>query len=151
MDGIQGEEDAQGPIEVRLANLSCLLEGEKERIIFLTKEITNIENQLENLNRYIGKAETEEKNRNELRKLEETLGLHKEKLERTREKLSEEEKKEEQTVVYYVTDEQQQSQYIKMFKEQSQDAVILTHNIDTPFITYMEQHNENIKFQRIDA
>lgn len=64
---------------------------------------------------------------------------------------SEEEKKEEQTVVYYVTDEQQQSQYIKMFKEQSQDAVILTHNIDTPFITYMEQHNENIKFQRIDA
>ena len=64
---------------------------------------------------------------------------------------SEEEKKEEQTVVYYATDEQQQSQYIKMFKEQSQDAVILTHNIDTPFITYMEQHNENIKFQRIDA
>ena len=64
---------------------------------------------------------------------------------------SEEEKKEEQTVVYYVTDEQQQSQYIKMFKEQSQDAVILTHNIDTPFITYMEQHNENIKFQRLDA
>ena len=64
---------------------------------------------------------------------------------------SEEEKKEEQIVVYYVTDEQQQSQYIKMFKEQSQDAVILTHNIDTPFITYMEQHNENIKFQRIDA
>ena len=64
---------------------------------------------------------------------------------------SEEEKQEEQTVVYYVTDEQQQSQYIKMFKEQSQDAVILTHNIDTPFITYMEQHNENIKFQRIDA
>ena len=51
----------------------------------------------------------------------------------------------------HVTDEQQQSQYIKMFKEQSQDAVILTHNIDTPFITYMEQHNENIKFQRIDA
>ena len=50
-----------------------------------------------------------------------------------------------------MTDEQQQSQYIKMFKEQSQDAVILTHNIDTPFITYMEQHNENIKFQRIDA
>ena len=38
-----------------------------------------------------------------------------------------------------------------MFKVQSQDAVILTHNIDTPFITYMEQHNENIKFQRIDA
>ncbi len=64
---------------------------------------------------------------------------------------TEDNKKEEQTVVYYVTDEQQQSQYIKMFKEQSQDAVILTHNIDTPFITYMEQHNENIKFQRIDA
>lgn len=94
MDGIQGEEDKQGTVEVRLAKLSHLLEEEKERIMFLTKEITAIENRLENLNRYIGKAETEEKNRRELQKLEETLSLHKEKLEWTKEKLSEEEKKE---------------------------------------------------------
>ncbi|NDO70188.1 molecular chaperone HtpG [Schaedlerella arabinosiphila] len=63
---------------------------------------------------------------------------------------SEEEKKEPLNV-YYVTDEQQQSQYIKMFKEQGQDAVILTHNIDSAFITYLEQRNEDVRFQRIDA
>ncbi len=62
-----------------------------------------------------------------------------------------EEEKKEPLNVYYVTDEQQQSQYIRMFKEQGQDAVILTHNIDSAFITYLEQHNEDIRFQRIDA
>ena len=61
------------------------------------------------------------------------------------------EEKKEPLNVYYVTDEQQQSQYIKMFKEQGQDAVILTHNIDSAFITYLEQRNEEIRFQRIDA
>ncbi len=64
---------------------------------------------------------------------------------------SEEEKKKEPLNVYYVTDEQQQSQYIKMFKEQGQDAVILTHNIDSAFITYLEQRNEDVRFRRIDA
>ena len=64
---------------------------------------------------------------------------------------SEKEAKKEPTNVYYVTDEQQQSQYIKMFKEQGQDAVILTHNIDSAFITYLEQRNEDVRFQRIDA
>lgn len=64
---------------------------------------------------------------------------------------TEEQKEPEQTVVYYVTNEQQQSQYVKIFKEQGQQAVILTHNIDTPFVTYLEQQNEEIKFQRIDA
>ena len=53
--------------------------------------------------------------------------------------------------IYYVTDEQQQSQYINMFKAEGMDAVILTHNIDSPFITQLEQRNENVKFQRIDA
>ena len=55
------------------------------------------------------------------------------------------------TTIYYVTDEQQQSQYINMFKAEGMDAVILTHNIDSPFITQLEQRNENVKFQRIDA
>lgn len=55
------------------------------------------------------------------------------------------------TTIYYVTDEQQQSQYVKMFKEHDQDAVILTHNIDSAFITYLEQKNPNVRFQRIDA
>ncbi len=61
----------------------------------------------------------------------------------------EEEKKEK--VIYYVTDEQQQSQYINMFKAAKMDAVILTHNIDQPFISQLENKNEGIKFMRIDA
>ena len=61
----------------------------------------------------------------------------------------EEDKKEK--VIYYVTDEKQQSQYINMFKAAKMDAVILTHNIDQPFISQLEAKNEGIKFQRIDA
>ena len=62
-----------------------------------------------------------------------------------------EKKEEDKTIIYYVTDEIQQSQYINMFKKQGMDAVILGHNIDSPFITQLEQRNQNIKFQRIDA
>ena len=61
----------------------------------------------------------------------------------------EDEKKEK--VIYYVTDEKQQSQYINMFKAAKMDAVVLTHNIDQPFISQLETKNEGIKFQRIDA
>ena len=57
----------------------------------------------------------------------------------------------EETTIYYVTDEQQQSQYINMFKSAGMDAVILTHNIDSAFISQLEQRNEKVKFQRIDA
>ncbi len=60
-------------------------------------------------------------------------------------------KEPQKTIIYYVTDEQQQSQYINMFKKEGMDAVILGHNIDAPFITQMEQKNETIRFQRIDA
>ncbi|MBP3203953.1 MAG: molecular chaperone HtpG [Lachnospiraceae bacterium] len=62
---------------------------------------------------------------------------------------AEESKKEK--VIYYVTDEQQQSQYINMFKASKMDAVILTHNIDQPFIQQLENKNEGVKFLRIDA
>ena len=60
-----------------------------------------------------------------------------------------EEKKEK--VIYYVTDEKQQGQYIDMFKAAKMDAVILTHNIDQPFVSQLEDKNEGIKFQRIDT
>jgi len=53
--------------------------------------------------------------------------------------------------IYYVTDVQQQSQYINMFRKAKMDAVVLTHNIDQPFITQLESKNEGIHFQRIDA
>ena len=62
---------------------------------------------------------------------------------------AEEEKKEK--IIYYVTDEKQQAQYISMFKAAKMDAVILTHNIDQPFISQLEAKNEGIKFMRIDA
>ena len=57
----------------------------------------------------------------------------------------------EKQTIYYVTDEVQQSQYINLFRESGMDAVILRHNIDTAFISHMEQLNDKIKFQRIDA
>ncbi len=73
------------------------------------------------------------------------------KAEKEEPKEGEEKKEEPKTTIYYVSDEQQQSQYINMFRNQGQDAVILNHNIDSPFITQLEQRNPNLQFQRIDA
>ena len=67
------------------------------------------------------------------------------------EKAESEQEEKKEKIIYYVTDEQQQSQYINMFKAAKMDAVILTHNIDQPFISQLESKNEGIKFQRIDA
>ncbi len=64
---------------------------------------------------------------------------------------AEEEPKDDRSVIYYVTDLNQQGQYIKMFKEQGMNAVILDHNIDTSFISQLERRNEKYKFMRIDA
>ena len=61
------------------------------------------------------------------------------------------EKEEEKDTVYYVTDPVQQGQYIQMFKEHDMNAVILTHQIDTSFITQLEARNEHYRFVRIDA
>ena len=62
-----------------------------------------------------------------------------------------EEKEPEKTVIFYVTDEVQQSQYINMFKEAGKDAVILKHNIDSAFISSLEQKHHDVQFKRIDA
>ena len=53
--------------------------------------------------------------------------------------------------VFYVSDEQTQAQYIDMFKKEGMDAIFLTHNIDSPYITSMEAKNEGVKFLRIDS
>ena len=53
--------------------------------------------------------------------------------------------------VYYVTDEKQQSQYINMFRAEKLNAVLLTHNIDQPFIQQLEQDNDKVSFLRIDS
>ncbi len=60
-------------------------------------------------------------------------------------------KDEVRKTIYYVTDVQQQSQYINMFREQGMTAVVMTHNIDQPFINQLESKNEDVKFKRIDA
>lgn len=56
-----------------------------------------------------------------------------------------------ENTVFYTDDEKVQSQYINMFKEQDIDVVVLTHNIDTPFITHQEQRDDKIKFTRVDS
>ncbi len=53
--------------------------------------------------------------------------------------------------VFFVSDEQQQSQYIRMFREQGLDAVVLPHLIDQTFIQRIEMEHEGVKFLRIDA
>lgn len=62
-----------------------------------------------------------------------------------------EEKEKPKTTIYYVTDEVQQGQYIRLFRENSQDAVIMKQNIDTPYIQKIEQEREDVTFRRIDA
>lgn len=56
-----------------------------------------------------------------------------------------------ENTVFYTDNEQLQSQYINMFREQGINAVVLTHNIDNPYITHTEQKNEGVKFTRIDS
>ena len=62
-----------------------------------------------------------------------------------------EKKEPEKTTIFYVTDPVQQSQYINMFREAGKNAVILSHNIDTTFISHLEQKDQKIQFKRIDA
>ena len=87
----------------------------------------------------------------ENKKPEETAAEETKEAETTEEKKEEGEKEPEKTTLFYVTDEIQQSQYINMFREEEKDAYILKHNIDTAFISHVEQKNEKVHFQRIDA
>ena len=80
-------------------------------------------------------------------KTEETV----ESTEEKKEDGAKDEKEPEKTTIFYVTDEVQQSQYINMFREAKKDAVILKHNIDSAFISHLEQKNQTIQFKRIDA
>lgn len=60
-------------------------------------------------------------------------------------------KEKHENQVFYVTDRNEQSQYVNMFKEEGLDAILLTTNIDTPFITHLEQKNQDVHFLRIDS
>ena len=58
---------------------------------------------------------------------------------------------EKEKTIYYVTDEKEQSQYIRMFRDQKMDAVILPEMIDSAFMGFLEQKEEGLRFIRIDA
>ncbi len=58
---------------------------------------------------------------------------------------------EKKDIIYYVTDEKEQGQYIRMFKNAGQDAVMMLYAIDTPFISWYESKNEKVSFVRIDS
>jgi molecular chaperone HtpG len=53
--------------------------------------------------------------------------------------------------VFYVSDERQQAQYIKMFKDNDMEAVILDGPIDNHFVTFIEYQGHEVKFTRIDS
>lgn len=53
--------------------------------------------------------------------------------------------------VFYVSDEKQQHQYIKLFKDQGMEALVLDMVIDNHFISYLEMYEGNVKFLRIDS
>lgn len=53
--------------------------------------------------------------------------------------------------VYYVSSTEVQGQYIKIFKDNGLDAIILEHNIDAHFVTFLEYKESGTKFVRIDS
>jgi molecular chaperone HtpG len=53
--------------------------------------------------------------------------------------------------VFFVSDEQQQSHYIRMFREEGLNAVVLPHLIDQSFMQRIEMEHEGVKFQRIHS
>ncbi len=108
----------------------------------------NLDGKYLTLEDYLKENETEEQAKEEAETVTEE---NKEETAEEIKKDAEEGKEPEKTTVYYVTDEVQQSQYINMFKEEGQDALILKHNIDSAFISHVEQKKETVKFMRIDA
>lgn len=117
----------------------------KDYVIFknLDEKYLTLPEYLDNV--YGGKEDDKEKDAKEEENAEETQDT--DNAEQAEENVEEKPKKK----VYYVTDMVLQSQYVNMFREQKLDALILTHNIDQPFIQQLEQFEEGISFQRIDA
>ena len=95
-------------------------------------------------------ASEETKESTEDGKAEETIDVEEDPA-MTKEETDKDSAEKKKTVIYYVTDESQQGQYIRMFREMGMDAVILHHNIDSPYIQHVEQKREDVKFERIDA
>ena len=63
----------------------------------------------------------------------------------------EQNKEHHENKVFYVTDENQQAQYIKMFKDNNMEAVILNTRLDNPYMSTLEMYNQGVSFVRIDS
>ena len=101
--------------------------------------------------KYLTLKDCIEANKPQEEKTEDTEEKKEESGENSEKDKSDEKKEPEKVTIFYVTDPVQQSQYINMFKEAGKDAVILSHNIDAPFISHLEQKDQTIQFKRIDA
>ncbi|MHB8962156.1 MAG: molecular chaperone HtpG [Saccharofermentanales bacterium] len=53
--------------------------------------------------------------------------------------------------IYYTNDEKKQVAYVNMAKEKGRTVVIMNHELDTNFMSFMEYKNNKVKFVRIDS
>ncbi|MFT9078168.1 molecular chaperone HtpG [Ethanoligenens sp.] len=59
--------------------------------------------------------------------------------------------KDDENQIFYASNVDQQAQYVRLFKEQNKDAAVLSHMIDSHFISFLEYKEKEMKFVRIDA
>ena len=60
-------------------------------------------------------------------------------------------KEKHENTVYYATDKAVQAQYISMFESEGINVALLSHQLDTQFVTMCESINAEIKYKRIDS
>ena len=60
-------------------------------------------------------------------------------------------KESSENAIYYTTDKALQAQYISLFNAQGIKVACFDHQLDTQFISMLEQYLENVKFIRVDA
>jgi molecular chaperone HtpG len=53
--------------------------------------------------------------------------------------------------IFYTNDEAAQTTYLKLFKSQELEALILDTPIDSHFIQYLEMKNPDVRFERVDS
>ncbi|KIR03430.1 Chaperone protein HtpG [Lachnospiraceae bacterium TWA4] len=63
----------------------------------------------------------------------------------------EDNKEKHENTIFYTDNENEQAQYVKMYNDAGVDVVILNARIDNPYISHLEQKNENLKFYRVDG
>lgn len=60
-------------------------------------------------------------------------------------------KEKHENKVYYANDEGAQATYLRLFKSQGLEALILDAMIDNHFIQFLESKNTDLKFERVDS